>query len=70
MTPNSKVFCTAPWAGLTVREDGHVKTCCVGGTSLGNLNDTSIQEILKSQSLADIQQNMLSGEPDKKNCRA
>lgn len=70
MTPNSKVFCTAPWVGLTVREDGHVKTCCVGGTSLGNLNDTSIQEILKSQSLADIQQNMLSGEPDQKNCRA
>jgi organic radical activating enzyme len=70
MTSNSKVFCTAPWAGLTVREDGHVKTCCVGGTSLGNLNEIKIQEILNSQSLKDIQQNMLSGEPDQTNCRA
>lgn len=68
MTQDSKVFCTAPWVGITVREDGHVRTCCAGNTSLGNLNDTSIQEILKSQSLRDIQQNMLAGEPDHKNC--
>lgn len=69
MTADQKVYCTAPWVGLTVREDGRVKTCCVGGTSLGNLNEISIQEILKSQSLKDIQQNMLSGEPDQKNCQ-
>lgn len=69
MIQDSKVFCTAPWVGLTVREDGHVRTCCVGNTSLGNLNNTSIQDILKSQSLKDIQQNMLSGEPDQKNCQ-
>lgn len=70
MTRNSKVFCTAPWVGLTVREDGHVRTCCVGNTSLGNLNETSMTEILKSQSIKDIQQNMLSGNPDSKNCQS
>jgi radical SAM protein with 4Fe4S-binding SPASM domain len=65
----TKVFCTAPWTGLTIREDGHVRTCCVGDTSLGNLNEAGIQEILKSQSLKEIQQNMLSGKPDQKNCQ-
>ena len=24
------VYCTAPWNGLTVHEDGRVLTCCVG----------------------------------------
>jgi len=65
-----QVYCTAPWTGLTVREDGHVRTCCVGNTSLGNLNQTSMPEILKSQSLKDIQQNMLSGRPDRENCQS
>lgn len=69
MTQDSKVYCTAPWTGLTVREDGYVRTCCVGTKLLGNLSETSMPEILKSQSLKEIQQNMLSGKPDQENCR-
>jgi organic radical activating enzyme len=70
MIVGQKVYCTAPWTGLTVREDGHVQTCCVGGTSLGNLNEISIEKILDSQPLKDIQRKMLSGEPDQKNCQS
>ena len=66
----SKVFCTAPWVGITVREDGHVRTCCNGRTSLGNLNQTSIVEILDSPALKKIQQRMLAGEPDQFNCQS
>jgi organic radical activating enzyme len=62
------VYCTAPWNGITVREDGHVRTCCVGSVSLGNLNQTPINEILESPALARIKQNMLSGKPDIQNC--
>ena len=66
---DNKLFCTAPWVGITVREDGHVRTCCIGKTSLGNLNQNSIVEILQSHPLKQIQQRMLSGEPDLDNCR-
>lgn len=64
----TKVYCTAPWNGLAIREDGHVKTCCNGGVSLGNLNNINIKDIEQSQLLKEIQQNMLNGEPDLKNC--
>ena len=69
MTIEQKVYCTAPWVGLTVREDGHVRTCCAGKISLGNLNQVSMDDVLKSDSLKQIQQRMLDGEPDLKNCQ-
>jgi len=69
MTATQKVYCTAPWTGLTVREDGHVRTCCAGKISLGNLNQISMDDVIKSDSLKQIQQRMLSGEPDLKNCQ-
>jgi radical SAM protein with 4Fe4S-binding SPASM domain len=54
-------YCSAPWNGLTIREDGRVLTCCVGNTTLGNLNDQSIQEIETSPELADIRNTLLAG---------
>lgn len=62
------VYCSAPWNGLTIREDGHVRTCCSGRISLGNLNKVSIQEIENSEVLKRIQQKMLLGQPDPDNC--
>ena len=58
MTP---VYCTAPFNGLTIREDGHVRTCCNGSVSLGNLNDTSIEGIQDSPILNQIRESMLDG---------
>ena len=58
------VYCTAPWQGVTIMEDGNVKTCCEGSTSLGNLNDSSIEKIMQSDSLykikEDLQQNIFN----------
>jgi len=62
------VYCTAPWVGLTVREDGHVRTCCDGTTSLGNLNQTTIDKIIDSELLNEIRHDMLSNSPNLKNC--
>ena len=64
------VFCTAPWVGLTIREDGHVRTCCIGEKSLGDLNEQSIDDIVNSPTLIKIQQKMLSGLPDLENCKS
>ena len=64
----NKVYCTAPWNGLTIRENGDVRTCCVGGKTLGNINDTDIKEIQNSQQLSEIQNNFLTGNVDQVNC--
>ena len=62
------IYCVAPWNGVTVREDGHVRTCCAGNTSLGNLNNSTIDQIINSDTLSNIRQDMLSGSPNLKNC--
>jgi sulfatase maturation enzyme AslB (radical SAM superfamily) len=64
------VYCTAPWNGLTVREDGHVRTCCNGIKSLGDLNTQTIQEIENSDILAQIQQDLQLGQPNLENCKS
>jgi len=62
------VYCTAPWNGLTVREHGGVRTCCVGKTPLANLNVDSVESIEDSPALKRIQAQMLNGNPDLENC--
>jgi len=66
---SNQVYCTAPWNGLTIREDGKVKTCCIGQTTLGDLNQVSIRDIRKSIKLDQIQQDMLSNNPNLDNCQ-
>jgi len=55
-------YCSAPWNGLTIREDGRVLTCCVGKTTLGNLNNQSMAEIEESSTLIEIRDSMLAGQ--------
>jgi MoaA/NifB/PqqE/SkfB family radical SAM enzyme len=57
----SKLYCTAPWKGITVMEQGDVKTCCVGSTVLGNLNQDNIETILKSPLLENIKRDLALG---------
>jgi radical SAM protein with 4Fe4S-binding SPASM domain len=64
----SSVYCTAPFNGLTIREDGHVRTCCSGITSLGNLNQESIKNIQHSPILNQIRESMLKNDFHK-NCK-
>ena len=57
-------FCAAPWRGLHINPRGDVKTCCAGNPNmLGNLNEHSIVEILDSQLLQDIRQDLAQGRP-------
>jgi radical SAM protein with 4Fe4S-binding SPASM domain len=58
----SSVYCTAPFNGLTIREDGHVRTCCSGSVSLGNLNQESIENIQHSPILNQIRESMLKND--------
>lgn len=65
----SEVYCTAPFNGLTVREDGHVRTCCAGLVSVGNLNHESIEDIQRSPILDQIRSAMVDNFPHE-NCQS
>jgi len=58
---HNNIYCTAPWKGLVVMENGNVKTCCVGKSKLGNLNQQSIDDIIKSPAIEQIKQDLING---------
>ena len=64
----AKVYCTAPINGFNVREDGHVRTCCLGAVVLGDLNHEPIENIQQSPILTEIQQSIINNKKHK-NCR-
>ena len=64
---SQKPYCTAPWNGLTVREDGSVRTCCPGKVVLGNIKETPIQQIVNNDIVKKIKSDLLSGNPSE-NC--
>lgn len=65
----SQIYCTAPFNGLTIREDGHVRTCCIGNVSIGNLNNESIEDIQNSPILNEIRSSLIANIPHK-NCNS
>lgn len=55
-------YCAAPWRGLHINFRGDVKTCCAGDPNmLGNLDSSSIDEILQSPKLHEIRRTIQSG---------
>ena len=60
---NNKIIenfiCTAPWEGLYVDPDGEFRVCCAG-KSLGNLNDTSIVDLIENGKLKELQHDILT----------
>jgi len=60
----SNFFCAAPWRGLHINPRGDVKTCCAGNPNmLGNLNHSSIEQILNSERMVEIRANLAQGTP-------
>lgn len=51
-------FCPIPWTGFIMNPNGEVKNCVLSEQTLGNINDTSIQDILHSDTNAEIKQCM------------
>lgn len=62
------VYCSAPWNGITVREDGKVRTCCNGRKTVLDLNTQSIQDLESSSVLKSIKEKMLLHLTDEENC--
>jgi len=63
----SKNFCAAPWTNLYLESDGNIYTCCVGKTKIGNIRESSIDNVLSGPVLRKIKQDLLEDTPNK-NC--
>jgi len=63
----NQLYCTAPWNGITVRENGNILTCCMGSTVLGNIKKQPIHKIYNNSKHIQIKQELLDGTPSK-NC--
>lgn len=56
-------YCAAPWRGLHINFRGDVKTCCAGDPNmLGDLNHSTMQEILQGTKLREIRETIKSGQ--------
>jgi radical SAM protein with 4Fe4S-binding SPASM domain len=64
---SNKSFCVVPWTNFEVYTNGDIKTCSMGGETLGNINNQDIEDILQSDTIKRIKSNMLENKPDK-NC--
>ena len=67
MTPKdvltNKNFCPMPWTGLMYNVDGRVKNCIRSATSLGNIKDNTIEEILLGPVNVAKQTNIIANQP-------
>lgn len=56
----NKNFCSVPWTTFELYTNGDIKTCSYGKTILGNINEKSIEEILKDDKILQIKKDMLN----------
>lgn len=58
------VFCDEPWTGIfSVRVDGSVRCCpCFAQVEIGNINESTIEEIWNSEPLMDMRASFTRGE--------
>ncbi len=57
-------YCAAPWRGLHINPRGDVKTCCAGNPNmLGNLNSSSITEVLNNSVMTEVRASLAQGKP-------
>lgn len=60
----SKNFCVVPWTTFELFTNGNIKTCGIGKTKFGNINNNSITNILTSEKMQTLKQNMLDDIPN------
>ena len=55
----NKSFCPLPWTGFIVRQNGDVKNCILSTEVIGNVDDSTIGEILNGEKNKNIKRQML-----------
>jgi radical SAM protein with 4Fe4S-binding SPASM domain len=67
-----KSMCVVPWFGqLIISQDGNVRLCCSSNCSLGNINNSTLEEIWNCETMKDIRKSFKNGIVPKicRNCR-
>ena len=59
---SSPTFCSAPWTSLNIDQTGRVSPCFHARGSVGNIKETSIQEVIHGPALTDMREHMTRGE--------
>ena len=59
---NKETFCMKPFSGMFLSPDGNVKFCCALDESLGNINESSVDEIINGELAVDIRKKVINGE--------
>jgi len=62
MITNSVTFCSAPWDSLNIDQTGRVSSCMHMADAIGNIKQTTLQQILSGPVLTDIKQAIGNGE--------
>lgn len=57
----NKQFCPLPWTSLYVWPGGEVENCCHSSNKLGNIQNSTMEEILNSPKVIQIKSDMLNG---------
>jgi len=58
---SSPTFCPAPWTSLNIDQTGRVSPCFHARGSVGNIKETTIQEVIHGPVLTDVREHMASG---------
>ena len=59
---SSPTFCSAPWTSLNIDQTGRVSPCFHCRSVVGNIKETSIQEVIHGPALTDMREHMARGE--------
>ena len=57
----NKQFCPIPWTSVYIWPGGKVESCCHSSNELGNIQNSTIDEILNSPKVIKIKSDMLNG---------
>ena len=60
----SEHHCMAPWVGLHISATGELKPCCEYDASLGDANQTSLEDYWRGRPLAEVRERLARGEED------
>ena len=59
---STATFCSAPWTSLNIDQTGRVSPCMHSYDSIGNIKETTVQQVLRGPELASIREAMARGE--------
>jgi radical SAM protein with 4Fe4S-binding SPASM domain len=63
---NNDHFCILPWIHLHVSQNGRVSPCCNNNRYLGNVQETSIEEIWNGDKFEELREQFKNGKADKR----